>query len=135
MNTCRRLLAVCATLVATVATLVAVAQPAAAASFACTAAGGSQVCINVFTDGVFADVEVIFDANFHSVTVAALQCSGTGSNCGTIAARSDVGHLWTFFATSTKPFSFGHTYKAVASWTDPAGVRHTNIGTPLACCP
>jgi len=135
MTMYRRLLSVCAALAATVAMSVVVAQPAAAASFACTTSGGSQVCIDVFSDGVFADVEVITDVNFHSVTVAALQCSGTGSNCGTIAARSDVGHLWTFFATSTKPFSLGHTYKAVASWTDPAGVRHTAIGTPLACCP
>ncbi|MEO6700674.1 MAG: hypothetical protein ABI140_05505 [Jatrophihabitantaceae bacterium] len=117
------------------AALVAIAQPAAADSFACQTAGGSQVCINVTASGVNADIEVTSDSNFHSPTVAAIQCNGSGTSCGQIAASSDVGHLWLVFATSVKPYSAGHTYKAVASWTDPAGVRHVAVSTPLACCP
>lgn len=131
----RRLLAIPAVLAAAVTTLVVAAQPAAAFSYNCTADGGSQVCINVTAAGVNADVEVVTDTNFHSPTVAALQCSGTGSDCVEIAANSDVGHLWLSFATSVKPYSSGHTYKAIASWIDPSGVSHVAIQTGLACCP
>ncbi len=130
----RRLLAICATLAATAATLVAVAQPAAAVS-SCQDSGGQEVCINVFSDGVWADVASFDDTKFHSPTVAALQCSGTGSDCVQIAARSDVGHLWLLFWTSTKPYSPGHTYEAIASWIDSAGVHHVAIRTAPACCP
>lgn len=150
----RRLLAVGALLVATMAMPVAVAQPASAAvgKWACKASGGSEVCISIWLDGntgdffVFADIETCAtytgltcatsDVNFHSPTVAALQCDPYGNNCGAISARSDVGHLWTYFPNEySKPFSPGHVYKAIGSWIDPEGVNHAGILTAPVCCP
>lgn len=107
--------------------------------YACTAAGGDMVCVYVYQDVVYAQVEVFLDGdpNFHNPTVALFQCSsGNPNSCGNpTASRSDLGHLFVRFATATRPFSAGHYYRAVASWTDSRGVRHTNIGTPLKCCP
>jgi hypothetical protein len=91
------------------------------------------ITLSVFT-GVTAEVRTSVPDSFHSVTVAAVQCSGTGSGWVTISANSDVGHSFITFGASSKPFSPGHTYKAVGSWTDSAGHKFTAVQTPLACC-
>jgi hypothetical protein len=138
MNRCRRLLATCVVLASALGALVALAGPAVAADAMKSAppGGGSAVSIivSVYT-GVTAEIRTALPDQVHSVTVAALQCSSSGSGCTTIAANSDVGHLWITFGTSSKTYSPGHTYKAVGSWTDSAGKRYTSVTTALACCP
>jgi hypothetical protein len=54
------------------------------------------------------------------------QCDGLGHNCGTISARSTQQLGATKLQTSTKPYSFGHVYKACGSVTDTSGWRLIN---------
>ena len=136
----RQAVALCVALCSAVVALIAAATPAAASDQPCAPAGGgtlgSAVCMVVTQNpGVYGEIVTALPDGVHSVTVAAFQCSGTGTNCTVIAQVSDVGHVWLGFATKIVPYSPGHTYKAVGSWTDSTGRRYVSVYTPLGCCP
>lgn len=67
--------------------------------------------------------------NFHSPTIALEMCAVGPSNCGTAAARSDVGHVLYEFATSEKPYSPGHIYRAHGSWISDTGTHYVDLKT------
>jgi hypothetical protein len=132
-------LIVAAIVAALTAALLTFAQPASALGKHCVTdpfVGGTQgVCLITDGAGGFATAQILATSgSFHSPTVALEMCSVGPSNCGTVAARNDVGHIWpdathdNFFETS-KPYSPGHIYRAIGSWIDQAGTHHVAIST------
>lgn len=67
--------------------------------------------------------------NFHSPTIALEMCAVGPSNCGIVAARSDVGHVLLVFQTSEKPYSPGHIYRAHGSWISETGTHYVDVRT------
>lgn len=132
----------CITSAVAIVVLLTFGDPAWAANFKCSSAFGASVtyeCITVDATGnsVWGDAESYGTQSgygFYNVTVAVSQCDGTGNNCGTIAARSDTSYTWQYFSPSSKPYSFGHTYKSQGSWTDALypNTRYIGVNSPLA---
>ena len=85
---------------------------------------------------VTAFLDIYTGGGIHSLkgVVVLQQCSGTGSNCGNVAATSDSAttdfvHIQPSHGTS---FSFGHTYKAVGSAQDfTTNWNVLNVSTPF----
>lgn len=115
------------------------AVPAHAASSACSSKyGQTQTRTCVIARNASGNARAWIEGRFTDWTVVLKQCDGYGQNCGTIAANGSSAFVVTTFAWTEKPYSFGHTYRSHASWTD-ADASPTqsfvNITTPLVCCP
>ena len=81
----------------------------------------NDVCV-IKTDGqVFG---AITGVDIFDLTQVVYQCDGLGHNCGIIIASHAN-------PTSSKPVSFGHTYKNCAGFTDIAGNRWVNVCSPF----
>lgn len=127
----RRPLAAVLLVAAVVAALVSFAGPASANEHCVPGYPGAAtgVCVITAAGGyATAEIRAVRNHNFHSPTVALEMCSVGPSNCGIISSASDIGHIWTQFSTS-KPYSPGHIYRAIGSWTDQYGSRHTAVST------
>ena len=128
-------------LVAITSVIVITQGSAQAGTLECTTPGTVELCVNISADDISVTLtgKVIGSeaSSFNDWTLIIIQCSGTGSNCGALRASSDAdSDEWGEFVSKHASGSFGHTYKAVASWTEsPSGARQTSISTPLACCP
>ena len=84
------------------------------------------------TAGVYGDISYrSTSTSLHAtkMTVFVVQCDGLGHNCGTISAASSSGA--NYIRTSTKPYSFGHTWKTCGSVDDNDGLHLVNVCTAL----
>jgi hypothetical protein len=75
--------------------------------------GTDDVCVNKTDGRVFG---VIYGLDISDLTQVVYQCDGFGHNCGAFIASHGN-------PTSSKPVSFGHTYRNCASFTDVEGNR------------
>lgn len=119
-------------------TIVLAKGSAKAADLECAKPGAVSVCIDISGDALFASLSNDgADSQFNDWTLVIIQCSGAGTNCGALRATSDQDpDEWGATVTKTADGGFGHTYKAVASWTEsPSGTHWVSVNTPLVCCP
>jgi hypothetical protein len=120
-----------ASLIVVVAALVGLTSTDAMAyGLKCSGAYGfnnTSACVSVGT------IAYTFDSGyFYNPTIINEQCSGTGTSCVTVEARSDSSFTnYHTFETPGVVVSFGHSYRARGSWNDAStGVRFTNAVSP-----
>lgn len=136
----RRAISTAAATMAAFVVVVAGAGPAAASGTQCSANYGTSavhVCATVNTGGfAFGVLERTGSTGgFSNYTLAVEQCDGTGNNCVAFSSQSGPNAGYTYAATLSKACSFGHVYRARASWNDSvSGVRYTNAVTAFVAC-
>jgi hypothetical protein len=94
------------------------ATPASAAGDGCNTRYTEEVCVHVYSSGVWGTAAHGTPGRFLDVTIYVRQCWTDRTHCGTIASNHRGYPGTSVIYTSTKPVSAGHAYIACASWDD-----------------